>query len=82
MRRLAIISILIVCIVALGCGGGDKPARQAQGQGEKQGGATPVEPGQAVITASGLSIQDLVVGTGATAERGKTDGRQTNTARE
>jgi FKBP-type peptidyl-prolyl cis-trans isomerase len=80
MRKISLVLFLGVGVTVLGCGGADKPSDRAQGRSERSGGiaqkqieqAAPVEPGKATLTASGMSIQDLVVGTGAVAEPGKT----------
>ena len=72
MRKIAIVLLLGVGVIILGCSGADKqsgrPGATAQKKIEQ---SAPVEPGKATLTASGMSIQDLVVGTGAVAEPGK-----------
>lgn len=70
MKR-AIIALLALSLAILGC-------KKAEKQPEEKTAAAPsveetqVEPGKTVITASGLNYVDLVVGTGAVAEAGKT----------
>jgi len=79
MRKISLILFMGVGVIILGCGSADKQSNRAQGQGERSSGtaqkqieqAAPVEPGKATLTASGMSIQDLIEGTGAVAESGK-----------
>ncbi len=80
MGKVSIVLALGAGMIIWGCGGADKGPNRAQGRGDLPGGiaqqqieqAAPVEPGKARLTASGMSIQDLVVGTGGVAEIGKT----------
>jgi len=66
--------LIVAGLVLLGCKGGPQQSQQrgAHERAKALEQSAPVEPGKATITASGLSIQDLVVGTGAVAEPGKT----------
>jgi FKBP-type peptidyl-prolyl cis-trans isomerase len=67
------ILILGTAILLVGCGGTDKPSEGSRARAQKQiEQLAPVEPGKATLTASGMSIQDVVMGTGAVAESGKT----------
>ncbi len=73
MRKLSLVLIFGISLLNLGCGGADRQSERSGTRAQKQiEQAAPVEPGKATLTASGLSVQDLVVGTGAVAEAGKT----------
>jgi len=73
MRKISLVLFWGVGVMVLGCGGADRQSERTGATARKQLEQTaPVEPGKATLTASGMSIQDVVVGTGAVAESGKT----------
>jgi FKBP-type peptidyl-prolyl cis-trans isomerase len=75
MKKIAPLLLLAASLIIFGCKESSQQANQKRGTQEQIQAlekTAPIESGKAVITASGLSIQDLVVGTGAIAEAGKT----------
>ena len=72
MKKIPLVLFLGLGATVLGCGGADRQSERTNATAQKRiEQAAPVDPGKATLTASGMSIQDLVVGTGAVAEFGK-----------